>query len=70
MVETIPFDCLHDPILKNAKIHNMCHLPLYVAHVIHAMGSHTTHTSYCTTFMFNYLTHMMILQINQSYAPH
>jgi hypothetical protein len=32
-VETIPFNCLHDPILKNAKIQSFCHLPLYLAHV-------------------------------------
>ena len=41
-VEMAPFNCLHDPILKNAKIQNLCHLPLYLAHVTRAIGSHTT----------------------------
>ena len=35
-VETVPFNCLHAPILENAKIQNLCHLPLYLAHVAHA----------------------------------
>jgi hypothetical protein len=37
----VPFNYLHDPILKNAKIQSLCHLPLYLAHVTHATVSRT-----------------------------
>ena len=43
-VETTSFNCFHDPILKNVNIQSFCHLPLYLAHVTHAMGSHTNPT--------------------------
>jgi hypothetical protein len=66
MVEIKPFDCLHDPILKNVQICNLCHLPPYIAHVIHAIGSHTYPHKTCTTFMFNYLTQMMSSQLRFS----
>ena len=38
----VSLNCLHDPILKNANIQSLFHLPLNLAHVTHAIGSHTT----------------------------
>ena len=38
----VPFNYLYDPILKNVKIQTLCHLPLYLALVTHATGSHAT----------------------------
>ena len=60
-VEIVPFNCLHDPSLGNAKIHSLCHLPLYLTHVTHAMGRYTTPHKKIPTFMFNYLSQMMSL---------
>ena len=61
-VGMVPFNCLHDSILKNAK--SLCHPPLYLAYVTHAMGSHTTPQKNFTTSMFNCLTHMMSLELD------
>ena len=60
-VEMISFNCLHDPISKNAKIRSLYYLPLYLAHAAYATGSHTTPHKIYTTSMFNYLTHIMSL---------
>ena len=60
-VEMLPFSCLYDPILMNAKIHRLCYLTLYLAHVTHALGSHATPHKNYTNSMFNFLTHMMRL---------
>jgi hypothetical protein len=42
-VEKVSFNWLHDLILNNVKIQSFYHLPLYLAHIIHAVGCHTTH---------------------------
>ena len=68
-VEIVPFNCHHDPILRDAKIHSLCHLPLYLAHVTHATRTHTTPNKNCTTSMFNYMTHMISLYMRFS-IPH
>ena len=60
-VETIPFNSLHASILKNTKMHSLCHLLFYLAHVTYAMESHISQHKNCTTFMFNCLAHMMSL---------
>ena len=67
--EMVPINCLHEPILKNAKIHSLCHLPLYLAHVMPATGSHTTPHKNYTTSMCNCLTHMMSMLLRFS-IPH
>ncbi len=41
-VEMAPLNCLCDPILANANLQSLCHLPLYLAHVTHATGRRTT----------------------------
>ena len=57
-IDMVPFNCLHEPTLKNSKIHSLCHLLLHLAHVIHATGSPRKN---CITSVFNCLTHMMSL---------
>ena len=53
-------------MLKNAKIQSLYHLPLYLAHLTHAIKSHTTPHTKCTAFMFNDLTHMTSLWLRFS----
>ena len=67
-VETVPFNSLHDSILKNTKMHSLCHLLFYLAHVTHATRSHISQHKNCTTFVFNRLAHMMSLWL-RSFIP-